>query len=177
MTPLDAMAATIGGQRYRLPEGAVALGTPPVVLPLPGAAPPLLGLAAHGGDVLPVFAPAAGPDGPACWAWVPLPAPWLLGVDALAGALPGDAALPQALVLPGAARRAAATILLPEAGAARPTRHRAAGQAAALRLGLGGAAGIDLPMGCVLQVVPRQLRRPLPPPWPSWQLPSWQRPF
>jgi len=28
----------------------------------------------------------------------------------------------------------------------------------------------------VLQVVPRQLRRPLPPPWPSWQLPSWPTP-
>ena len=164
MTSPPALATSIDGRRYRLPDGAVALGAQPVILPLPGSGLPLLGLAVHGGEVLPVFAPATGPHGPSCWALLPLPTPLLLGVATLMEAMPGDAPLPRAMLLPGPARPRVTTTVLPgsDPGTVQTATPGRAAQTGALRLGLGRNGGLDLPMAVILQIVSCQTMVPVP---------------
>jgi chemotaxis signal transduction protein len=150
VTEAEALAAVIGTQRFRLPPGTARLEAPPRLRPLPGAEPPLIGLAAHQGALLPVAVPGAadGNGPPLAWAHLPAPASLLLGVTALVPALATDLSLPDALLIP---KRAA-----PRPAPARPaTASRPAPREGSEPATPIGAEALNLHLGAVAIALPR----------------------
>ena len=164
-----ALAAVLGGVRHRLPAGAERLAAPPAIRPLPGAAPPLLGLVAQGGELVPAFAPLSDPGGdpPRDWAWLPAPLRAVLGASAIVAAEPGDAPLPAALLAarpaPWPAPTATPTVAptVAETAPAPQLPRAAPARAAVLRFTL-GPLRFDLPLDAARHIVEMPRARPLP---------------
>ncbi len=159
---MNDLAAMIGARRYRLPPGAQLLEAAPYVRPLPGAMPPLLGLASLQGELLPAVAPLCAAAAVRQWLRLPAPAMVLLGVTAIVAAAAEDDDLPLGL-LSAAGAAPPPPPLPPQAGRQSAALMRAGpGDRAAVRLALGPGASLDLPGDLLLRVVPMPALPPAP---------------
>lgn len=145
-------SAVIGGTCYRLPHGTAPLDSPPVIRPLPGAAAPMRGLAAHQGEMLPVVSHDA-PDG-LRWCHLPSPAMVLLGAVRIDAARDGDLPLPLSLLAPGPVPSPAPATPATRDRAAPTKASQAARAPLVLRLIPRRGRAIDLPAALVLRVLP-----------------------
>ena len=170
MNQVPALSARFGDRFHRLPDGAEALAAAPLIRPLPGASPPLLGLIALRGRLLPALVPAAGDqlDLPALgWIHLPAPASLVIGVRDVRPAEPDDPVLPEVLLATSPGTPAAPVLARgPEmSGPAAATPRADAStreSSGVLRLTLGAGVHADLPAERVVRVVPAQPMSPVP---------------
>lgn len=170
MSQPPALSARFGDRFHRLPDGAETLASKPLIRPLPGATPPLLGLVAARGLLLPALVPM--PDGPfdradLDWVFLPAPLSLVVGVREVRPAAPDDELLPEVLLATAPAAQTA-PVAAHGSGmpAPAPTRHQADISAHAydgvLRLTFAGGPHADLPTARIVRVVAAQPMAPVP---------------